>query len=49
MVTPITISKKDEEELQQWSASYTLAVRQHTEHQEPTIKNLETLPYNVKK
>ena len=46
-VTPITISKKDEEELQQWSASYTQAVRQCTVHQETTMAKMGTLPHYI--
>ena len=53
-VTPITISKKDEEELQQWSATYTQAVRQCTVRQETTMAKMGIWPYyiyskNVKK
>ena len=53
-VTPIAISKKDEEELKQWSASYIQAVRQRTVRQETKMAIMGTLPYykyskNVKK
>ena len=53
-VTPIAISKKDEEELKQWSASYTQAVRQRTVRQETTMAKMGTFSYykysnNVKK
>ena len=44
---PCKISKKDEEELQQWSASYTQAVRQRTVRQETTMAKMGTLPYYI--
>ena len=44
-VTPITISKKDKEEIQQRSASYTQIVRQSTVRQETTMEKMGTLPY----
>ena len=53
-VTPITISKKDKEELQQWSAIYNQAVTQRTVRQEITVAKMGILPHyiyseNVKK
>ena len=46
-VTPITISKKDEEELQQWSASSTQAVRKRTLRQETMMTKMGTLAYYI--
>ena len=53
-VTPITISKKDKEGLQQWSAIYNQAVTQRTVRQEITVAKMGILPHyiyseNVKK